>query len=86
MEQIPNMYYKHEVAKHNKANDCWVIINDNVYDLTHFLPEHPGGKRAILAYASKDATEEFEMIHPYNVISTYIPEEMCLGKVIVSKM
>lgn len=32
-----------EVSKHNTREDCWVIIHDKVYDLTNFLPEHPGG-------------------------------------------
>ncbi|CAG8682286.1 3319_t:CDS:2, partial [Cetraspora pellucida] len=38
--------------------DCWVIVNGEVLDVTNFLPDHPGGKKAILIYAGKDATEE----------------------------
>ena len=26
-----------EVAKHNKDNDCWVIVGDQVLDVTNFL-------------------------------------------------
>ena len=47
-----------EIMKHNTENDCWVIIRDKVYDLTKFLPDHPGGKKAIMLFAGKDATEE----------------------------
>lgn len=32
-----------EVAKHNSPNDCWILVNGKVYDLTKFAPEHPGG-------------------------------------------
>jgi len=33
-----------EVAAHASDGDCWVIINDRVYDVTAFLDDHPGGK------------------------------------------
>jgi cytochrome b involved in lipid metabolism len=56
-------YTEEEVAKHNKDNDCWVIIEGKVLDVTNFLPDHPGGKKAILLYAGRDATEEFLMLH-----------------------
>lgn len=32
-----------------------------VLDVTSFLSEHPGGELAILTFAGKDATEEFNM-------------------------
>merc|ERR1711907_314310 len=60
-----------EVAKHNKDSDCWVIIGEDVYDVTKFLGDHPGGKKAIMLYAGKDATEEFDMMHKRNVITKY---------------
>jgi cytochrome b involved in lipid metabolism len=50
-----------------------------VYDLTSFLPDHPGGKKAIMLFAGKDATEEFNMLHPPNVLKKYLPAEACLG-------
>ena len=34
-----------KVKLHKTAKDCWIIINDKVYDITKFLSEHPGGKR-----------------------------------------
>ena len=27
------------------------------------MPDHPGGKKAIMLYAGKDASEEFNMLH-----------------------
>ena len=32
-----------EVAKHSKEDDCWIVVNGKVYDLTKFAPSHPGG-------------------------------------------
>ena len=51
------------MAKHNKKDDCWVIVDGQVLDVTSFLPDHPGGEKAILLYAGRDATEEFNMLH-----------------------
>eukprot|EP00438_Fugacium_kawagutii_P036719 Skav213892 [mRNA] locus=scaffold245:222229:224495:- [translate_table: standard] len=50
-----------EVAKHNSKTDCWVVVEGQVLDVTSFLSEHPGGELAILTFAGKDATEEFNM-------------------------
>jgi cytochrome b involved in lipid metabolism len=37
-----------EVAKHNKEDDLWVIIDAKVYDLSKFAPLHPGGSTVLL--------------------------------------
>ena len=39
---------KSEVQKHNKDGDAWLIVHGNVYDVTPFLNEHPGGKKVLL--------------------------------------
>ena len=53
-----------ELAEHANEEDVWVVLHGKVYDVTGFLPDHPGGKRAIMLYAGKDASEEFDMLHP----------------------
>ena len=40
-----------EVAKHTKKNDCWIVLDSHVYDVTSFLSEHPGGAPIILKNA-----------------------------------
>jgi predicted heme/steroid binding protein len=62
-----------DVAKHNKPEDCWVVVNGEVLDVTDFLADHPGGKKAILIYAGRDATEEFNMMHKPDVVQKYAP-------------
>ena len=34
----------------------------------------PGGAKAILLYAGKDATDEFDMLHKRDVITKYAPD------------
>eukprot|EP00973_Karenia_brevis_P074949 10414579-Karenia_brevis.AAC.1 len=63
-----------EVAKHNKKGDCWVVVDGQVLNVNNFLSQHPGGELAILTFAGKDATEEFNMIHPPDVIGKYAPD------------
>ncbi|KAF9318520.1 hypothetical protein BG003_011064 [Podila horticola] len=65
-----------EVAKHDKEDDCWVIVNGQVLDVTKFLPDHPGGKKAILIFAGRDATVEFNMLHKPDVVEKYAPESV----------
>jgi len=67
-------YSMDEVAKHNNDKDCWVVVNDQVLDVTNFLSSHPGGALAIVTFAGKDASEEFNMIHPPDVIPKYAPD------------
>ncbi|KAL1845071.1 hypothetical protein VTK73DRAFT_1187 [Phialemonium thermophilum] len=70
-----------EVAKHNGRDDCWVIVHGRAYDVTEFLPEHPGGQKIILKYAGKDATEEFDPIHPPDTLEKYLDKSKHKGPV-----
>ncbi|KAJ7632101.1 FMN-dependent dehydrogenase-domain-containing protein [Mycena rosella] len=69
------------VAQHNTRESCWIIVHGKVYDVTEFLDEHPGGSKIILKYAGKDATQEYEPIHPPDAITTNLPPEKHLGPV-----
>ena len=48
-----------DVAMHNSGSDCWLAIDGRVYDVTSFIPSHPGGQ-AILQGCGTDATTLFE--------------------------
>ncbi|KAK0208354.1 hypothetical protein DFS33DRAFT_1371792 [Desarmillaria ectypa] len=68
-----------QVAEHNTASSCWVIIKDSVYDVTDFLSEHPGGAQIVLKYAGKDATLAYEPIHPPDALERNLPPSKHLG-------
>lgn len=48
-----------EVRQHNTKESTWLVIRGEVYDVTGFLNEHPGGLDLILAEAGTDATKAF---------------------------
>jgi len=67
-------YTMEEVQKHTSKTDCWVVLHGRVLNVTSFLSQHPGGELAILTFAGKDATAEFDMIHPPDVVEKYAPD------------
>ncbi|KAJ7070901.1 FMN-dependent dehydrogenase-domain-containing protein [Mycena amicta] len=73
------MYTLEQVASHNTPDNCWVIISNNVYDVTDFLKEHPGGASIILKYAGKDATLAYAPIHPPDALDKNLPLSKHLG-------
>uniref|UniRef100_A0A7S1NMS0 Cytochrome-b5 reductase n=1 Tax=Eutreptiella gymnastica TaxID=73025 RepID=A0A7S1NMS0_9EUGL len=51
------------VQQHNTPEDCWIVLEGKIYNVTEWLKEHPGGAESILDYAGKDATEIFKTTH-----------------------
>jgi hypothetical protein len=50
-----------------KANDtaasCWTVVSGNVYDLTKWIDQHPGGSGAIKSLCGTDGTAAFNGMH-----------------------
>ncbi|ORY30757.1 FMN-dependent dehydrogenase-domain-containing protein [Naematelia encephala] len=71
-----------EVQKHDSPEDCWVIIDGKVYDLTKFSRnDHPGGSGPIHRVAGRDATAIYSPIHPPGTIENGLDEGAYLGVV-----
>ena len=47
-----------DVASHNSASDCWMVINNNVYNLTAYLPDHDK-ELNIRPWCGTNATEDY---------------------------
>jgi cytochrome b involved in lipid metabolism len=52
-----------EVAKHKDATSCYSAINGNVYDLTNWINQHPGGPDKILSICGSDGSAAFNNQH-----------------------
>jgi hypothetical protein len=48
-----------EVRRHNTPDDCWTVVDGNVYDVTSFVARHPAGAGAIEDMCGTDASEDF---------------------------
>lgn len=70
-----------KILQNNSRESCWVVIHNQVYDVTDFLDEHPGGAGIILRYAGKDATAEYAPIHPDGTIEKSLDPSKHLGAV-----
>jgi len=46
-----------EVSKHNKKTDAWIVIESRAYDITKYIPLHPGGWLPLENMAGKGETE-----------------------------
>ncbi|EPZ30990.1 acyl-CoA dehydrogenase NM domain-like protein [Rozella allomycis CSF55] len=68
-----------EVSKHKSANDIWIAINGNVYDVTNWLIDHPGGRAILLKHGGTDASEQFAKFHNPNILNS-IGSKFLIGK------
>lgn len=50
-----------EVEKHNKKDDAWIVLWENVYDISKWIKIHPGGD-VIMYGVGKDVTAMFENV------------------------
>ncbi|KAJ3542768.1 hypothetical protein NM208_g3915 [Fusarium decemcellulare] len=57
-----------ELAKHDKADDIWISVNGEVYNMTEFAPEHPGGPEIIYQHAGTDASSAYNEAHGPSLI------------------
>lgn len=57
---MSKVYSLEEIAKHNTKASNLLLIHGDVYDVTKFLEEHPGGEEVLLDQGGKDASEAFE--------------------------
>jgi len=59
----PDTITMNEAVKHSSKNDCYLIINNNVYDASGYISYHPGGSRTITSRCGKEVTGIFAKIH-----------------------
>jgi len=76
------IYSMEEVGKHVSAEvGIWVTFKDNVYDITEFVRDHPGGDRIMLAAGKAiDPFWRLYQLHESRGNATKILETLQIGK------
>lgn len=75
-----------EVGKHSTTNSLWVTFGIGVYDITRFVPQHPGSDKLMLAagnaidpfwhvYQQHNTTEVLTLLESFRV-GNLDPSEM----------
>ncbi|BDD56387.1 Cytochrome b5 domain-containing protein 1 [Monascus purpureus] len=74
-----NLLSIQQISQHGSPEDCWIVVNDQVWDVTDFLEEHPGGSAIILKYAGRDATKAYSKVHTPSLIKSNLSPDKLKG-------
>lgn len=71
------------LKQHNKRDDAWTAINGKVYNMTAYLPFHPGGEKELMRVAGRDGTKlfgEWPVIGFLEIVLNFGSLYSCLGQ------
>lgn len=68
-----------EISKHNSPEDCWLVIEDNVWDVSSYINDHPGGAALLLKFAGRDATKGYLEIHTSLTVTSNLDPQCLRG-------
>ncbi|KAJ5805522.1 uncharacterized protein N7503_003124 [Penicillium pulvis] len=66
-----------------KGRDAWTSYQGKVYNISPYVPYHPGGKGELLRGAGKDSAKLFQEVHPWVNWDGILSE--CLVGILVSE-
>ncbi|XP_060531971.1 cytochrome b5-like [Cylas formicarius] len=62
-QQTETKYYTWEEIKNHDGEiqaSVWIVYKNNVYDVTEYMEDHPGGAELVTEWAGKDCTKAFD--------------------------
>ncbi|KAL8785361.1 MAG: hypothetical protein Q9213_003426 [Squamulea squamosa] len=75
----PKLLSTQQIAEHHTAKDLWIVVDGQVWDMTEFAPEHPGGIGIILQYAGRDASQPYNEIHAPSLLNKTLTPSKLVG-------
>ncbi|KIR70487.1 cytoplasmic protein [Cryptococcus deuterogattii CA1014] len=70
-----------ELKEHNTPDDAWSAFNGMVYNITPYLPFHPGGEEDLMRVAGRDGTRLFMLTHSW-VNLDFMLKECLIGMLV----
>jgi cytochrome b involved in lipid metabolism len=67
-----------DISAHASASDCWMAIDGNVYNVSSYVNQHPGGQQ-IVDGCGKDASGLFASIRKHQREATAMLPEFQIG-------
>ena len=58
--EFETRYTLAQIAEHNKPDDCWLAVEGRVYNITTYIPKHPGGTPNIIGYCGSESTGAYK--------------------------
>ncbi|SCU79157.1 LANO_0A05270g1_1 [Lachancea nothofagi CBS 11611] len=80
LDPVPGAIEASDVMLHNQVDDCWIVLDGEVYDVTNFLQMHPGGVGRIMEVAGGDATRKFYSVHSGSTLDKMKDQLVHVGK------
>ncbi|TIB87359.1 cytochrome b5 [Wallemia mellicola] len=74
----PKMMSLHRGKANSVDDEIWCSFNGKVYNVTRYLPFHPGGEKEVLRVAGRDGTDLFMKTHAW-VNLDYMLDECLIG-------
>jgi cytochrome b involved in lipid metabolism len=62
-ESATTTYTMAEVEANSSKESCYTIIDGKVYNITSYIPQHPGGERDIMKICGRDGSSMFGRQH-----------------------
>ncbi|ANB01100.1 MAG: cytochrome b5 domain-containing protein [Chromatiaceae bacterium] len=73
---------REELAQHDQPEDCWKAIHGKVYDITDYLPRHPGPPAMVLHWCGRESTKAWETKGygaPHSAAAEILLEDYLIG-------
>lgn len=91
MSKRIRIYTQEDLAAHSTAENCWILRDGRVYDVTKFLADHPGGDDLILNFGGrdvgaimKDPEEHEHSDSAYDMLEEFLIGRLGTGENVVS--
>ena len=69
---------------HSTSKMLWLIIDNLVYNITKYVPWHPGGQAILKSFKNKDATDAFNYQH-HSRAAVRCRDQFLVGRFVLEK-